>query len=110
MVQPITGQLWTRHEESWQNNLGQGNLAIKTFAQLGKAGRSGRMYFAKVPGAILRRGFTSEENKIYSCHKHNPGSRFKAQPIVDDQRSLGKMKLNEPGRQKLGSQKPCQQA
>ena len=55
MVQPITGQLWKSREESWQNKLGQGNLAIKTFAQLGKAGKAGPRYFAKVPGAILRR-------------------------------------------------------
>ena len=37
-------------------------------------------------------------------------SLFNTHSTVEDWRNLGKMKLNEPGRQKLGRQKPCKQA
>ena len=50
-----SSQLRTLREESSQNKNCEGILAIKSLAKLLEAWRSGRRYFANVPGAILRR-------------------------------------------------------
>ena len=46
---------------------------------------------------------------MYGYHRSNSDSLFRAHSTVGDWSSLGKTKLNEPGRQKLASQKSCQQ-
>ena len=50
------------------------------------------------------------ETERIAYHKSNSNARFMTHFTVEDQRSLGKMKLNVFGRQKLGSSKPCQKA
>ena len=50
-----------------------------------------------------------EKTKCVATTSNNSDSLYMTHSTVENLRSLGKMKLDESGRQKLGSQKPCQQ-
>ena len=58
---------------------------------------------------VNREGSYQGETKRIPTTSNNSDSLLNTQYTVGDWRNLGEMKLNEPGRQKLGRSKPCVQ-